>query len=82
MDGETKSADLAFCPDWVQANHGGFGYYVSEYSGTLLERLSAVATTLPIAEQMALLDDTRFLFSAGDLQPEGALGLLPRFTDS
>lgn len=82
VDGATKSADLAFCPDWVQANHGGFGYYVSEYSGPLLERLSAVATTLPIAEQMALLDDTRFLFSAGDLSPEAALGLLPRFADS
>ena len=82
VDTATKSTELAFCPDWVQANHGGFGYYVAEYSGPLLERLSAVATTLPIAEQMALLDDTRFLFSAGDLSPESALGLLPRFAAS
>ena len=82
VDTAAKSTDLAFCPDWVQANHGGFGYYVAEYSGALLERLSALATTLPIAEQMALLDDTRFLFSAGDLSPEAALSVLPRFTDS
>ncbi|MBP9143645.1 MAG: M1 family metallopeptidase [Thermoanaerobaculia bacterium] len=82
LDTAAKSTDLAFCPDWVQANHGGFGYYVAQYSGRLLEQLSALATTLPIAEQMALLDDTRFLFSAGDLSPESALGILPRFTDS
>lgn len=82
VDSVTKSADLAFCPDWVQANHGGFGYYVSEYSGALLDSLSAAATTLPITEQMALIDDISFLFSAGDLSPEAALGVLPRFTDS
>ncbi len=82
VDAATKSADLAFCPDWVQANHGGFGYYVSEYSGALLDSLSAAATRLPIPEQMALINDVRFLFSAGDLSPEAALGVLPRFTAS
>ena len=82
LDAASKNADLPFCPDWVQANHGGLGYYVSDYSQPLLDKLSAAATTLPIPEQMALLDDTRFLFTAGDLSPEAALGMLPRFTDS
>ncbi len=82
VDSAATSAELDFCPDWVQANHGGFGYYVSEYKGALLDRLAAASTTLPVAEQMALLDDTGFLFSAGDLSPEAALGVLPRFTGS
>ncbi|MEO8197872.1 MAG: M1 family metallopeptidase [Thermoanaerobaculia bacterium] len=82
VDGATKSAELAFCPDWVQANHGGFGYYVSEYSEPLLERLAATSSTLPIAEQIALLGDTGFLFSSGEISPAAALGVVPRFADS
>jgi alanyl aminopeptidase len=82
LDSATKSAELAFCPDWVQANHGGFGYYVSEYSAALLERLAAISSTLPVAEQIALLGDTGFLFSSGELSPAAALGVLPRFADS
>ena len=78
-----RATDLAFCPDWVQANHGGFGYYVSEYSGRA-----------PRAPRLRLRRRCRspsrwrcsttpgFLFSAGDLSPEAALGVLPRFTDS
>ncbi len=82
LDSPSKSTALAFCPDWVQANHGGFGYYVSEYSGPLLERLAAASSTLPIAEQIALIGDTGFLFSSGELSPAAALGMLPRFADS
>ena len=82
LDGKMTSADLSFCPEWVQANHGGFGYYVSEYSDTLLERLAATSSTLPIAEQIALLGDTGFLFSSGELSPAAALGVLPGFADS
>ena len=80
VDSTTKSTDLAFCPDWVQANHGGFGYYVADYKGELLAKLAAASTSLPIAEQMALVDDTGFLFASGDLSPQAALGVLPRFS--
>jgi alanyl aminopeptidase len=80
VDAASRSADLAFCPEWVQLNHGGFGYYVSESKGALLDRLAAISTTLPLAEQMALLHDTGFLFGAGDLSPQAALGVLPRFS--
>lgn len=82
LDGASKSTELAFCPDWVQANNGGFGYYVSEYSDALLEKLAATSSSLPIAEQIALLGDTGFLFSSGELSPAAALGVLPRFADS
>jgi len=82
LDGAAKSTDLGFCPDWVQANHGGFGYYVSHYSDELLGKLAANSSSLPIAEQIALLGDTGFLFSSGDLQATAALGVLPRFADS
>ncbi len=82
LDSASKSSDLAFCPDWVQANHGGFGYYVSRYSDELLAKLAATSSSLPIAEQIALLGDTGFLFSSGELQPAAALGILPSFADS
>ena len=82
LDGASRSTDLAFCPEWVQANHGGFGYYVSEYSPALLEKLAATSSSLPIAEQIALLGDTGFLFSSGELSPAAALGVLPRFATS
>ncbi|MEO7794425.1 MAG: M1 family metallopeptidase [Thermoanaerobaculia bacterium] len=82
LDGATKASDLAFCPEWVQANHGGFGYYVSEYSAELLAHLATLSPTLPIAEQIALLGDTGFLFSSGELSAEAALGILPKFAES
>ncbi|MEO8277688.1 MAG: M1 family metallopeptidase [Thermoanaerobaculia bacterium] len=82
VEGSSTRSELPTCPEWVQANHGGFGYYVSEYKGELLDRLASSATRLPLAEQVALIADTRFLFSAGDLSAEAALAVVPRFENA
>ncbi len=76
------SAELAFCPEWIEANAGGLGYYITEYRGGLFEKLAARSETLSVPEQVALLKDANFLFGSGNLPAASALGLLERFAAS
>ena len=79
---DTKgSAQLDFCPDWIQLNEGGVGYYIGQYSPALFRATAERAASLPIKEQVAFVKDTSFLFGSGDLAPEAALGVVSRFAD-
>jgi alanyl aminopeptidase len=74
--------DLDFCPDWIQTNDGGVGYYISRLSPPLFHAMADRAASLPVKEQIAFVDDVSFLFASGDLEPQAALGVVSRFADS
>ncbi|KAB2967128.1 MAG: M1 family peptidase, partial [Thermoanaerobaculia bacterium] len=82
LEGERDTLELPFCPDWVVGNEEGIGYYLTAYRGDLLARLAEHPVRLDAGEQIALLEDAARLFAAGELPPDAALGLLPRFADS
>lgn len=82
LTASSGTADLAFCPDWVEANAGGLGYYITEYRDGLFDRLAARGAKLSVPEQIALLKDANFLFGSGNLSAASALGLLDRFAGS
>jgi alanyl aminopeptidase len=82
LEEATGTMALDFCPEWIQLNDGGVGYYISQLPPALFQSMAARATTLPIKEQIAFVDDTSFLFGAGDLAPELALGVVSSFADS
>jgi alanyl aminopeptidase len=73
------SAELDFCPEWIQLNDGGVGYYIGQYSPALFRATAERASSLPVKEQVAFVKDTSFLFGSGDLAPEAALGVVGRF---
>jgi alanyl aminopeptidase len=71
------------CPEWVQANDSGLGYYLVGYRGDLLHRLLAGgAQQLTTPEQVGLLGDAKLLTSSGDLKLEELLAALPDFAHS
>jgi alanyl aminopeptidase len=82
LEDATSTATLDFCPDWLQLNDGGVGYYVSQLPPALFDSMASRAGQLPVKEQIAFLDDTRGLFAAGEISPEAALGVVSRFAAS
>ncbi len=82
LQGGSVTSALEFCPEWIEGNAGGLGYFITEYRPPLLDRLAARGSALGVPEQVALLEDANFLFASGDLPAAGALGLLERFAAS
>ena len=81
--GELPLEGAAGCPDWVQANDSGLGYYLVAYQGDLLSKLLAGgAKQLTTPEQIGLLGDAKLLTSSGDLQIDDLLAVLPEFAHS
>jgi alanyl aminopeptidase len=69
----------ATCPDWVEANADGVGYYVSAYSADLRRRLLATGHSASEGELRVVLDDTRMLSKSGDIGIDDALMLGERY---
>ncbi|MGE0639378.1 MAG: M1 family metallopeptidase [Thermoanaerobaculia bacterium] len=82
VDQAKQKAALEFCPEWIQLNDGGVGYYVTELEGPLFAAFAKRAPSLPHREQIAFLDDISFLFGSGELQATQALGVIPSLANS
>ena len=82
LDEKSEAATLKFCPEWLQVNDGGVGYYVTELKGPLFAAFAKRAPTLPTREQIAFLGDSSFLFGSGDLGAAATLGVIPGFASS
>lgn len=82
VDQPRQKATLKFCPEWVQLNNGGSGYYVTELDSPLFAAFAKRAPALPHREQIAFLDDVSFLFGSGELQAPQALGVIPALAGS
>ncbi len=81
--GEVLLTGASGCPDWVQANDSGLGYYLVAYKGDLLAKLlHGGAPQLDTAERVGLLGDARLLTSSGDLAMGDLLSVLPPFAQS
>ncbi len=81
--GELPLEGAAGCPEWVQANDSGLGYYLVAYRGDLLSKLLAGgAKQLTTPEQIGLLGDAKLLTSSGDLKMDELLAALPTFANS
>jgi alanyl aminopeptidase len=71
------------CPDWVQANDSGLGYYLVDYRGDLLKKLLRDgAPQLTTAERVGLLGDAKLLTSSGDLEIAELLAVLQPFAQA
>ncbi len=66
------------CPDWVQANVNGSGYYRTVYAPGQLRTLMAQAP-LSLNETLANLNDAMALTESGDLPLADALALAQQF---
>ncbi|MFC4158880.1 M1 family metallopeptidase [Chitinimonas lacunae] len=66
------------CPAWVQANHGGTGYYRPVYAPGELVRLMT-SVPLSVNEILAGLDDAQALTESADLPLADALKLAGHF---
>ncbi|WP_284616879.1 M1 family metallopeptidase [Aquabacterium humicola] len=75
---ETVALPDAGCPDWVQANAGGTGYYRVALAPEPLRRLLALPQ-LPAAEVLAGLDDAAALSQAGELPLADLLAMAESF---
>lgn len=81
-----EKADLALsearsCPEWVEANAEARGYYLVDYSTSLLASLSGARTQLSAAERADLLTNARVLSNSARLPKGEALRLAERFHD-
>ncbi len=69
------------CPDWLEPNDGGHGYYQVNYKDGLLDKVMADhAAHLSRPELVSVLGNVESLVSSGDLSPRVALGLVPEFS--
>jgi alanyl aminopeptidase len=79
-EGELALTGAAGCPDWMQANDSGLGYYLVAYQGGLLAKLlHGGAPQLTTDERVGLLGDARLLTTSGDLEVGEVLAELAPF---
>ena len=79
LGGETGELALSAkkCPDWVEPNEGGLGYYHMAPTGKLLDSLLARANTvLTVPERVGLIGDVNALVTSGDIDNGKALALV------
>ncbi|MBB5019821.1 alanyl aminopeptidase [Chitinivorax tropicus] len=69
------------CPQWLQANPGGVGYYLPVYWPGGLVSLMDDPARLSAAEIIAGLDDANTLIRSGDLPIADALRLAQKFAN-
>ena len=69
------------CPEWVQANDRGVGYYRVDYKDSLLAALTSgdVGKRLSTAERVDLMGNARALASDGKVAIADSLGLVETF---
>lgn len=69
------------CPAWVDGNADAKGYYIANYSSTLLSKLTAgdVQKRLDAPERIDLMGDARLLVNGGELPAKDALHLVTIF---
>ncbi|WP_137940104.1 M1 family metallopeptidase [Chitinivorax sp. B] len=72
---------LATCPQWLQANPGGVGYYRPVYWPGGLASLMDDPKRLGVAEIVAGLDDAHALIESGDLPIADAMQLAQKYAD-
>jgi alanyl aminopeptidase len=68
LDGQSKTAQLDFAPEWVFPDDGGVAYYRWELSAPMLKSLLAHRKSLSEREKLALLNNLGGLLSAGRLE--------------
>lgn len=68
LDGPSKTAELAFEPEWVFPDDGGVAYYRWELSAPMLQSLLTQRKRLSNREKLAFLNNLGGLLSAGRLE--------------
>lgn len=80
---EFKLEKASGCPTEFAANDNASGYYITDYSAPVFQKLIAQgAGFLDKAEQMTLLNDLRSLASSGGVKESVALGAVPVYEKS
>ena len=71
----------ASCPAWLDANAAAKGYYLVDYAGGMLPKLTGgdVDARLPANERLDLIGNAQALTDAGKLPAADALGLVETF---
>jgi len=70
------------CPAWIDANDRAAGYYVANYQGDLLARLTAHAAELSAADRMTMLYDLAEVADSGHAKMSAALAAAEPFANA
>ena len=80
---EFKLEKASSCPTEIAANDNASGYYITDYSAPMFQKLIDQRTDfLDRAEQITLLNDLRSLASSGGVEESVALGAVPVYAKS